>query len=63
VAAGKEKPAGKVAQQLPRLRNSKGKTITLNPETIAGAPCSTREQELLEDGSKLGTPQQGGGRV
>jgi hypothetical protein len=52
--------AGKVAQHLPRLRDSKGKMITLRPETIAGAPCSTREQELLEDGSKLGTPRKGG---
>jgi hypothetical protein len=36
-------------------------TRTLWPETVAEAPCSTREQELLEDGSKLGTPQKGGG--
>jgi hypothetical protein len=54
------KRGAKRKQEAPRLRDSKGRTVVLSPEAIASAPCSTREQELLEDGGKLGTPQKGG---
>ena len=59
--AAESKPAAKSkGPAAPRLRTSKGGTVVLRPEKVAASPCSTKEQELLEDGSKLGTPQKGG---